>query len=169
MIDVNVLRGSSVREADTSGRILSVSLPWVKISWEDEDSLIPRVESLLRSNPRLHDDIEIHTLTEGWVKLGSLVGSRPRGRTSIIQEMRALAEASQHNPFTHQSAIGPSAVSWAKNRSVKKKGDWVCKCGGYKCKCKKTKAKKGTKKTKTITIKPGYKKKYNRDYRKSLK
>jgi len=161
MIDVNVLRGSSVREDGVSGRILSVSLPWVRIAWEDEDSIIPREEALLRSDARVFDAIEIATLNEGWVKLGQLMGARTRGSRSVLAEMKELLEKSRHNPFSHQANLGPGP----RGRKHTKANMWDCKCSKYKCTCKKKKnPNRG--RMKPIKIDKAYKKTYNKDYRK---
>jgi hypothetical protein len=162
MIDVNVLRGSTVRDsAGTRGEVLGLSLPWVRIGWWDEGSASPRVEAFLRSDPRI-EDIEVLTIGEGWVSARSLFGAKvvheegPHG-PSLLNDLDALVqEASKHSPYKTAASTGPSIRGgWppppgAKKRlkKHKKKGDWECKCANYVCKCV---GKEGQKKTVNLT------------------
>ena len=88
MIDVAVLVGSQVREATTgrTGRISSVSLPWVRVAW-NQDLLYRAIDEVYaRSDPKIWTDFELFTLNGGWVSMGSLLGSRPRGRVAQFTE-----------------------------------------------------------------------------------
>lgn len=70
MIDVNVLESAEIRRIDGKcGHISKVSLPWVTVEWVDGSS-----KSYLRSSDEVNEDIEIHTLDQGWVSLGNVIG-----------------------------------------------------------------------------------------------
>lgn len=97
-MDVSSLRGSAVRASDgRTGRLIGVSGPWVSLSWEDPEQILPREESFLRSDPFVDEELEILTLSSGWVPLGAFVGAqtemRPRVRdlSNIVGDLRALA------------------------------------------------------------------------------
>jgi hypothetical protein len=169
MIDVNVLRGSSVRDnAGTHGEVLGLSLPWVRIGWWDEGAKAPREESFLRSDPRIAA-IEILTLGQGWVPAAELFGVEesdegPHG-PSLTEDLEELLESpggKKHSPFKTAAKIGPGPRhGWphgGKWRMKHKKRDyWDCKCSNYKCKCK---GKEGE--NKTVNINRGWKKTYNK-------
>lgn len=172
LIDVAVLRGSAIRNRKgTPGRIESVSLPWVKLSWEVAGRPGGRGESFLRSDPKLMDEIEILTLDRGWVPLGEVVGPTredgPRGpNDTLIVELRGiLDERSKHYPFKRKGVLGPTQAHKSGppptgTRRVRKRGKWNCKCKDYVCKCS------GPSGGKKIRIKRDYKISYNHAYRK---
>lgn len=88
MIDVSVLVGSQVRDAQSgrTGRVASISLPWVRVSW-NQDPMFLAVESVYaRSDPKIWTDFELFTLNGGWVSMGRILGSRPRGRVAKFTE-----------------------------------------------------------------------------------
>jgi hypothetical protein len=88
VIDVSVLVGSQVRDAGTgrTGRISTISLPWVRVAW-NQDPMFLAVESVYaRSDPKIWTDFELFTLNGGWVSMGSILGSRPRGRVAQFTE-----------------------------------------------------------------------------------
>lgn len=90
MIDVNVLTGCQVRDTmGRSGRVQSVSVPWVKVSWVDEDYHVSE-EVYRRSDDRIWTDIELRTL-QGWVSMGSILGAKPRitfHSTRVVEGVR---------------------------------------------------------------------------------
>jgi len=78
-----------------------------------------------------------------------------------------LDEKSPHNPFSHQDTIGTTNTKKygpppKGTRSVSQTDDWVCKKKGpYVQLCKGPNGRR-----KIVRIKKGYKKKYNKAYRK---
>jgi hypothetical protein len=80
----------------------------------------------------------------------------------------SLSERSKHWPFKNKGSLGTTGVKKfgpppKGTRSVGQTDDWICKKKGkYVQICK-----SGDKK-KIVRIKPGYKKKYNKAYRKWL-
>ena len=98
MIDVSVLVGSQVRDgAGRTGRVDSISLPWVRVSW-NQDHLFRGIQEVYsRSDPKIWTDFELFTLGGGWVSMGSILGARPRGRlkqfTEDIQDLLGGVEA----------------------------------------------------------------------------
>ena len=139
-----------------------MSLPWVRIAWEQDDAFLPREEALLRSNPRVADEIEVLTLNEGWIPLNRILGSkslnaRPHGQ-GVLDEMVDLLEAKPHNPFKNKKNLGPGP----RGRKHKAAGKWACKCANYECTCR---TKKGKRRKKIILISPSYKEAYNAQYK----
>lgn len=77
-----------------------------------------------------------------------------------------------HNPFKNLKArkrLGPTSkrvASHPTNRTPGKfKGFWRCRCANYKCLCM-AKDEEGNERKKVVRIDRGYKRKYNRKYRK---
>lgn len=176
MIDVSVLKGSEVRSRGGSRGFIDVVTPsHVRVRWEDSDGSL-RFESCLRSDARL-GQIEVLTLTSGWVPLKSIVGMEDNVNVisklttelkDMLSESGALDERSKHWPFKNTGTLGPTGS--AKHgpppkgtRSVSQTDDWVCKKKG-----KYTQICKSGDKKKIVRIEPSYKKKYNRAYRKWL-
>lgn len=172
MIDINTLRGSTVRDnAGTRGELLNLTLPWVKVGWQDENSLLPREESFLRSDPRM-ESVEILTLDRGWIPLSSLIGvveedvDGPRG-PSLAEDLENLLLEKPRSPFKTAASIGPSvAGGWpakagGKHHMKHRKQDyWDCSGSNYHYLCK---GKEGEKKK--IKRDPGAKAAYNKDYK----
>lgn len=172
MIDVEALRGSTVRDsAGTRGEVLAMSPAWMKIGWWDEGVLLPREEAFLRSDPRV-ESIEILTLSSGWVPVVSLMGmeesEEPRG-PSLAEDLESLlaesAGGKPHSPFKTAAKIGPGPRhGWRHSGKYKmkhhKRDYWDCKCSNYVCKCK---GKEGE--NKTVNIKKSWKKGYNALYK----
>jgi len=95
VIDVSVLVGCQVREQTTgrTGRLASVSLPWVKVAWNEHPLRRAVEETYARSDQRIWTDFEMFTLNGGWVSMGSLLGARPRGRIKqFTEELGRLLE-----------------------------------------------------------------------------
>jgi len=92
VIDVQVLRGAMVRATDgRQGRIGKVSLPWVRIEWQQGD--IENVDSRAyrRGASDVHENFEVLTLDQGWLGMGALLGSRPRGPMGgLIADLRSV-------------------------------------------------------------------------------
>jgi hypothetical protein len=173
MIDINTLRGSTVRDnAGTKGELLNLTLPWVKVGWQDEGVLIPREESFLRSDPRM-EAVEILTLDQGWIPLSTLIGTvtededeGPRG-PSLVEDLENLLLEKPRSPFKTAASIGPSvAGGWpakagGKHHMKHRKQDyWDCSGSNYKYLCK---GKEGEKKK--IKRDPEKKAAYNQDYK----
>ena len=79
MIDVNVLKGSQVRDTfGNVGRVVSVSLPWVRIGWIRANSVALHEVTYRRGDPVLWDSLEVLTIPGGWIPLGRLVGAKHR-------------------------------------------------------------------------------------------
>lgn len=170
MIDINSLRGSTVRDnAGTKGEVLNLSLPWVRIGWQDEDVLAPREESFLRSDPRM-ESVEILTLDQGWIPLAALVGTitkededGPRG-PSLVEDLEGLLEEGEllvekpRSPFKTAASIGQGPRH---RKRVRKQDYWDCSGSNYKYTCK---GKEGE--TKVITVDPAWKRVYNKQYKK---
>lgn len=165
MIDVAALRGSTVRDnAGTRGEILHVSLPWVRVGWWDEGAKVPRVESFLRSDPRVAG-IEILTINEGWVPASRLVGAgdseeletSDEPEVTLSEDLQALILEKARSPFKRAGKIGRSV----RNGKWKEKKDyWDCNGSNYKYTCT---GKEGE--VKKITRDPGKKAEYNKDYK----
>jgi len=161
MIDVAALRGSTVRDnAGTRGEILHVSLPWVRVGWWDEGAKVPRVESFLRSDPRVAG-IEILTINEGWIPASRLVGveevESDGVEMTVSEDLQALILEKARSPFKRAGKIGRSV----RNGKWKQKRDyWNCSGSNYKYTCK---GKEGE--IKKITRDPGKKAEYNKDYK----
>ena len=172
MIDVNVLRGSTVRDnAGTRGELLGLSLPWIRIGWWDEGAKAPREEAMLRSDPRVAS-IEILTLGQGWIPVSSLIGVEEEIEPSLADSLvepsliedleKLLLEKGDHRPYKTATKTGPSIRGgWppppgAKKRvkTHRKRGDWQCKCKNYICKCR---GKEGQKKVVDLTKSKGWK------------
>ena len=85
----------------------------------------------------------------------------------MLGEESSLDERSKHNPFKNQDTIGTTNTKKfgpppKGTRSVSQTDDWVCKKKGkYVQLCKGPNGRK-----KVVRIKKGYKKKYNKAYRK---
>ena len=171
MIDINTLRGSTVRDnAGTKGELLNLTLPWVKVGWQDEGALAPREESFLRSDPRM-EAVEILTLDQGWIPLGNLIGVEeeadgPRG-PSLVEDLENLLLEKPRSPFKTAASIGPSvAGGWPAKKGGKhhmkhrKQDYWDCSGSNYHYLCK---GKEGEKKK--IKRDPGAKAVYNKDYK----
>jgi hypothetical protein len=97
VIDVNVLRGSHVRRGETKGHITLVSLPWVRMEWQEDEG--SRSEAMLRSDPRLAEEIEILTTDRGWVSLATVLGVVKENKvenyeaiTGLIEEVRDILD-----------------------------------------------------------------------------
>lgn len=88
MIDVSVLVGAQVREPGTgrTGRVTQISLPWVKVQWNQDPIYRAVEETYARSDLRIWTDFELFTLNGGWVSMGSILGARPRGRIKQFTE-----------------------------------------------------------------------------------
>lgn len=87
MVDVKVITGSAVRANDgRTGRVASVSLPWIRFAWDVPGEVSAKEEALLRSDPRLDSNIEILTLDRGWCAVGQLVGAREQEESSTYAE-----------------------------------------------------------------------------------
>jgi len=171
MIDVNVLRGASVRDnAGTRGEVLGLSLPWVRMCWWDEEGKPPREEALLRSDPRM-SSIDILTLSKGWIPVSDILGAKKKASPpSVAEDLEDLVQEASggkpHSPFKTAREIGPGprygwphGGKWRKKKHVKR-SYWDCDCSGYRCKCK---GKGGE--NKTVNIKKGWKKTYNALYK----
>ena len=93
MIDVQILRGALVRASDgRTGRVGSVSLPWVRIEWEQGDTQDVDSVAYRRGSPEVHEEFEILTLDKGWLGMGALLGSRPRGpMAELIADLEACS------------------------------------------------------------------------------
>lgn len=182
MIDTRVLKGASVRDKRGNiGRVASISLPWVRLSW---GGLREQEQVFLRSDSRLQTDIEVHTLN-GWKPIGEVIGAKNMRQIepdeqrleafrdlasvsldeetvdALIEQLHQLHEASKHYPFKRKAHIGPGP----RKGTNSKRRIFNCKCGNYKCLCKV----KGKKKPKKVVIKRDYKKTYNAEYRAWLK
>jgi len=74
----------------------------------------------------------------------------------------------RHNPFRGlkpgKHVIGKSGAQGFGHRKVKRTGGWRCKCANYTCGCTGIGA-DGQAIKKTVNIKKGYKKRYNKAYR----
>lgn len=184
MIDVNVLRGSHVRHSDgREGQILRVSLPWVRLEWygDEEES-----EAMLRSDPKLREDIEVLTTDRGWIPLGSILGVVKEAKMenydsvrSLVEEVRGILDldenkklmgkfkkGTKHNPFKRVKkgkGLGPGPRGSTKVPG-KKRNYWKCRCQSYKCLCRGSEGEK-----KTVKIDRSYKDTYNVAYRKYRK
>jgi len=80
VIDVQVLRGAMVRSTDgRQGRIGKVSMPWVRIEWQQGDVENVDSRAYRRGASDVHENFEVLTLDQGWLGMGKLLGSRPRG------------------------------------------------------------------------------------------
>lgn len=78
-----------------------------------------------------------------------------------IEALKAgLEERSPHWPFKKQAVNGPGPNKEFGQRVVKRKDDWECECGDYECACEGPSGEQ-----KTVKIKRGYKKKYNKRYK----
>lgn len=173
MIDITALRGSTVRDnAGTRGEILGVSMPWVRVGWWDEDAVVPREESFLRSDPRV-ESIEILTLDAGWIPASRVIGvedvADPEpSAPSLSEDLAALIEAAggkEKSPFKRAKSIGPGPRGgWGKRRGGPKhhkKDYWDCKAAGkYTYKCKGAEGE-----DKTVKVDPSYKTDYNKLYK----
>lgn len=160
MIDVAALRGSTVRDnAGTRGEVLSVSLPWLRIGWWDENASRTREETFLRSDPRV-STMEILTINEGWIPASRLVGAEEPDTEPDIklsEDLEALLQEKLRSPFKRASKIGRSV---ANGRWKKKKDYWDCSGSNYRYICK---GKEGEKKV--ITRDKGAKASYNKAYK----
>lgn len=188
MIDVNVLRGSFVRHTDgREGQVLRVSLPWVRLEWVGEDGS----ETMLRSDPKLREDIEVLTTDRGWIPLGSILGvvkeeaemenydsvrslvEEVRGILDLDQEDGVLSETkklmgkfkkgTKHNPFKRVKKGKGLGPGPRGSTAVpgKKRNYWKCRCQSYKCLCRGSENEK-----KIVKIGRSYKSSYNIAYRK---
>lgn len=174
MIDVSVLKGSEVRSRGGSRGFIDVVTPArVRVRWEDLEG--SRFESCLRSDTRL-GQIEVLTLTSGWLPLKSILGMEDNAvditkLTTDLKDMLGeseLDERSKHWPFKNKGSLGTTGTPKhgpppKGTRSVGQTDDWICKKKG-----KYTQICKSGDKKKIVRIKPSYKKKYNRAYRKWL-
>jgi hypothetical protein len=173
MIDINSLRGSTVRDnAGTRGELLNLTLPWVKVGWQDEGALVPREESFLRSDPRM-ESVQILTLDQGWIPLSSLIGivteeeseGGPRG-PSLVEDLEGLLLEKPRSPFKTAASIGPSirhgwpAKKGKRHMKHRKRDYWDCSGSNYKYTCK---GKEGE--VKKITVDPEKKAEYNAAYK----
>jgi hypothetical protein len=117
VIDVEILRGSSIRSGERQGRIERVSMPWVRFEWDDEDAL--RSEAVLRSDQRV-EAIEVLTLDRGWVPLKSILGAVKENREmttksdkikNLVEEVRSILslkaeeETEEAEEALHQEAV----------------------------------------------------------------
>lgn len=188
MIDVSVLRGSRVRsEGGESGVLSRVSLPWVRIEWQQEDGSV-RSQSLLRSSLQNEGKgIEVLTMDRGWVSLGSLIGVKEEAKVEnydrvmgLVEDVRDILDlheqdkaskkikgkfkkATKHNPFKYLKkgkALGPGPRGSTEVPGTKT-GYWRCRCHSYKCLCRGTEGER-----KRVDIEKGYKATYNKAYRK---
>lgn len=104
MIDVKVLAGSMVRDhSGRTGRVKLVSLPWVRIAWDQPGSPVPVDEVFRRGDPEVWEGLELHTLPGGWRRMGDVLGSRPRGRLrqeleGILRDLDAAALGEEDGP-----------------------------------------------------------------------
>lgn len=165
MKDLATLIGAAVRDnAGTRGEIVAASMPWVRIGWVQDDSPFLRMESFLRSDPRL-SSIQILTITEGWIPAGNLVGSVSYAEEPLSEDLQSLlGEAKkkksgggkQRNPFKYSSKLGPAI----RGRTFGKTSYWDCKGSGYRYTCK---GKDGEKKV--IKRKKEDKAKYQKAYK----
>ena len=173
MIDINVLRGATVRDnAGTRGEILGVSMPWVRVGWWDEGAVRPREESFLRSDPRV-SSIFVLTLSEGWVPATQIFGTgnfaSPEDTDDLSEDLATLIQEAPggklRSPFKRANSIGPGPRhGWGKKRGGskhKKKNYWDCNASGkYTYKCK---GKEGE--NKTVKVDSTYKADYNKLYK----
>jgi hypothetical protein len=141
MTDVRVLKGSAVRRIDGKlGTIKSVSLPWVTVEWTSG-----KEQSFLRSDDSLREDIEVKTLNDGWVALGSLVGVQEESEgdetDDLIDSLRDMAS----NLVAEVKLKKASAETKAKTASASSKRRAGAKKGAKKAAGKK-KAAGGSKK-----------------------
>lgn len=187
MIDVNALRGSFVRHSDgREGTVLRVSLPWVRLEWNGEDGS----EAMLRSDPKLREDIEVLTTDRGWIPLGSILGvvkeeakmENYDSVRSLVEEVRGILDldgpedlsedkklmgkfkkGTKHNPFKRVKkgkGLGPGPRGSTTVPGTKR-NYWKCRCQSYKCLCRGSEGEK-----KRVKIGRSYKSTYNIAYRK---
>lgn len=174
MIDIAVLRGSTVRDTDgTRGEVLEVSLPWVRLGWWDDDSYVPRHEVLRRSDSRL-EAVEILSITEGWVPAAGLLGARSRTIHSratlplserlvdLVKSLEEGANKKKMSPYKRLGSIGPAVRGDPTKDRV---DDWDCDTKSkYRYVCTNTE----TGRKKPIKVKTSWKKPYNKEYKKWL-
>ena len=126
MVDVSVIAGSAIRGIDGSrGRVVSVSLPWIRLKWDVPGDVVAREESILRSDPKLDTDIEILTMDRGWCPVGSIVGARERVESisqSIRDDMSFLEEESKKKRVSpHASKAKAASRARKANETAKSK------------------------------------------------
>lgn len=171
-----MLNGAHVRdERGATGRILGWGAD-VCIGWQDGKHLLPREERLALDSARVHDQIQVWTLGEGWQPLARFAAFQggPSTMSACIQQLRSLIsetlaldgipmvesmldEKTKHYPFKNKQSIGKGP----RGSTNKATDHWNCKCSSpYTCKCKGADGEK-----KTVNIDPDYKSDYNAEYR----
>lgn len=113
MIDVEVLRGSQVRDQrGRLGRIVSITVPRVKLSWIKPNSMLTTEELLDRADPRVWNEIDILTFDRGWIPMGSILGARPHGRVEeFVSRLRgAVKQADEDDDETSEGSELPDKV-----------------------------------------------------------
>jgi hypothetical protein len=145
---------------------------------------------MLRSDPRLREDIEVLTMDRGWIPLGAILGVVKEAKMgnydsvrSLVEEVRGILDldeedlqeisnqkaaakfkgTTKHNPFKRLKK-GKSLGAGPKGSTTvpgRKRGYWRCRCQSYKCLCRGSEGEK-----KRVNIGKGYKKSYNILYRK---
>jgi len=121
VIDVSVLVGCQVRDlGGRTGRVTSVSLPFVKVAWNQDHLFRAVEETYARSAPTIWTDFEIFTLNGGWVSMGSILGSRPRGRVAqFTEDLENLLSGSEKSVEERQEIPeAPTEVSWRETRKL---------------------------------------------------
>jgi hypothetical protein len=154
------LRGSTVRDnAGAEGRIVALSLPWVRIDWWGQNS---REECILRSDPRI-EALEILTLGGGWVPAKGLIGAKSLRAESVLPKMYSLLEEQvltekARSPYKTARRLGkgPRGAPYKYKRDY-----WTCSGSNYKYVCK---GKEGERKK--IKRDPDVKADYNQEYKK---
>lgn len=78
MIDVQVLRGSTVRDqSGVLGRIESINMPWIHVGWIDPSKIAPRMETY-RRGAGVMEGMDILTVDRGWIPVNSLIGTKQK-------------------------------------------------------------------------------------------
>lgn len=98
-----LLTGAMIRSQDGRvGRLVKLSLPWVRIQWEASSSEGAEEQSYLRGDSRVFEDFEIHTLDRGWVPMSKIVSNAKSRMESLLDDVDSLEEQQNEDEGTDE-------------------------------------------------------------------
>jgi len=194
-MELTALRGALVRRDHMVGRVLYFDLPHVHVEWYEEDDMLPQpgtvslphfsdlsihhpqkgwvslseVVAVPKGLSPLAEDLRI--LIEEATEMDE--GKYPKPWMGLLRRSKESFDAAKagggsgggkaHSPFKYAGEIGPGPRGgWPRGLATHTKKDyWDCSGENYKYQCT---GKNGEQKT--ITVKKGWKRDYNQDYKK---